>query len=187
MRDRDIRSALRKKLAAAHETDTLIIDEMGVCQGAARVDIAVINGAINGYEIKSERDTLERLPIQQAVYSRVFDTVTIVAATEHLDRVAARVPDWWGIYLADEANGQVVLSQVRRSRENPAVDPFALAQLLWRDEALAILDQYGCADGVRRKPRKAIWERLAHVLAIDELKAHVRSALKARKNWREHA
>ena len=44
------------------EPNTVFLEELGLCQGDARVDYAVINGAMNGYEIKSDRDKLVRLP-----------------------------------------------------------------------------------------------------------------------------
>lgn len=189
MRDRDIRAALRMELGAEHAgcADTLIIEELGVCEGDARIDLAVINGALNGIEIKSGRDTLERLPAQQEIYSRVFDTVLIVAAPSHLDQVSKQVPAWWGISTAHSMGDRVVLSRVREPRENPTVDPHSLVKLLWRDEALAILEQLGEADGMRSKPRKVLWERLANVLALDDLRACVRRTLKARTKWRGRA
>ncbi len=60
MREIDIRLALRAKLEKLHpgESDTLLGQELGLCQGFARVDLAVVNGTVHGYEIKSEQDTL---------------------------------------------------------------------------------------------------------------------------------
>lgn len=60
--DYDIRVSLKETLANEHKgTDTIIVDELPICWGDARIDLAVINGRINGYEIKSDRDTLDRL------------------------------------------------------------------------------------------------------------------------------
>jgi hypothetical protein len=80
MRDRDVRAAVLRKLAAVYGNDanTRIVQEMGVCSGSVRIDIAVINSELWGYELKSERDTLERLPSQAKLYNRVFDRVTLV-------------------------------------------------------------------------------------------------------------
>ena len=62
--DHQIRTALRRHLLQQHidNHDTLILDELGVRHGTARIDIVVINGVMHGYEIKSDRDTLNRLP-----------------------------------------------------------------------------------------------------------------------------
>ena len=34
------------------------VEELGVCRGRVRVDVAVVNGTLHGYEIKSDRDSL---------------------------------------------------------------------------------------------------------------------------------
>jgi hypothetical protein len=57
--DNVIREALKRHLNHLHAGDAKlrIIEELGVEHGAARIDIAVINGVLHGYEIKSDRDT----------------------------------------------------------------------------------------------------------------------------------
>jgi len=44
--------------------DTLVIDELGLVQAKSRIDVAVINGYIHVYKIKSARQTLSRLDKQ---------------------------------------------------------------------------------------------------------------------------
>src|SRR5689334_21519972 len=109
MRDKDVRHAVRRHLTELHtgEFDTRIVEEMGIWSGSVRIDLAVINGELSGYELKSDRDTLERLPLQSRLYSRVFDKVTLVASGRHLDKAAGRIPDWWGIIEATDDRGSV--------------------------------------------------------------------------------
>lgn len=59
-----IREALKRLLENRHAKDkkVRIIEELGVHHGTARIDIAVVNGIMHGYEIKSDQDTLQRLP-----------------------------------------------------------------------------------------------------------------------------
>ena len=73
--DTEIRTALRSRLMAsdAAERDTVVLDELGVFCGQARIDLALVNGSLHGYEIKSNRDSLRRLGGQMALYSRVLD------------------------------------------------------------------------------------------------------------------
>lgn len=186
MRDADVRAPLIQELWSVHgpEEGTLIVDEFGLCEGDVRVDVAVINGTLTGYEIKSDSDTLERLPSQQCAYSKVLDAVTIIAGRRHVKGVLSIVPDWWCVREARLEAGRVVFSTVRDGQPNPTVDPFALAQLLWRDEALCLIDRLGLASGVSRKPRRELWRILARSLSAAALGAHVRSHLKARTNWR---
>ena len=66
MRDIDVRQAVKSYLKALHEDDpaTRIVEEMGIWAGSVRIDIAVINGELSGFELKSDSDTLQRLPLQ---------------------------------------------------------------------------------------------------------------------------
>lgn len=87
MKDQDVRFAVHHKLLKeSHlDPDCLVVDEFSISLGASRADIAVINGVIHGYELKSEYDSLERLPLQIKHYSSVMDKVTLVVAEKHLE------------------------------------------------------------------------------------------------------
>jgi hypothetical protein len=186
MRDRDVREALRRKVLSEHtrDPDTLVIDELGVAHGSARVDVAVINGRLHGYEIKSDADTLSRLPAQAAAYSAVFDRVTIVAGSKHADHLDAIVPYWWGIKIATQGpRGGVKLVDRRAPKSNPAIIPYELAHLLWRDEAQSILENRG-VKGTRSKNRAALYRMLADHVPLHDLRDLVRLTLKARVGWR---
>jgi len=90
----------------------------------------VVNGKLHGYEIKSDADTLKRLPAQAEVYSAVFDLVTIVVGEHHLDTVRAIVPEWWGIVKAASGNPVRFRSFGHRSQsitESGWLSPTALA------------------------------------------------------------
>jgi len=187
LRDVDIRRALHQHFIAAHrDDDSRIIDELGLCQGAARVDVAVINGSLHGFEIKSDYDSLVRLTGQQEVYSRALDSVTVATTERHFDGVLKCIPDWWGIILAkqNDSAASPSLCVVRSANHNPLLDSFAVAQLLWRDEALEILREHGAELGVLTKRRQAIWQRLVETLTADELRSAVRQQLKTREGWR---
>lgn len=190
MRDIDIRRTLLASITEQHPFDdgTIVVEELGLCQGTARVDVAAVNGTIHGYEIKSARDTLGRLEGQISVYSRVLTHVTVVAAENHIPGVLAAVPSWWGVSVARDDGDQVQISSVRNATQNSDVDPLALVQLLWREEAVAALEARGLAQGVRSKPRHVLWERLAAALPTENLILLVRDQLKRRPvGWRGSA
>ena len=54
MRDADIRKALRARLETLHRRvrGTRIFDELGICEGRVRADMAVVNDCLHGFEIK---------------------------------------------------------------------------------------------------------------------------------------
>ncbi len=187
MRDIDIRRALLAKMDQLHpdKSDTLVVEELGMCQGLARVDLAVVNGTVHGYEIKSERDTLARLKMQADIYSKALEYVTIVAAPAHLPGIKALVPAWWGIWSAVQAGSEVQLQEERLSKRNPSLSAGALVQFLWRDEAMEILCQHNLAKGLASKSRQHLWDRLASNFDVDQLGELVRLRLKERPpNWR---
>ena len=182
LRDRDIRTALDAALPRLHP-GAFIRHEVGLCAGQRRVDVAVITReGMHGYEIKSDADTLARLAGQAEAYGRVFDRMSLVATERHLAAATAAVPPWWEILLAQGP----ALHQVRAGTGHTGVEAFALAQLLWREEALAELRARGAARGLSRARRWLVWTRLAQTVPLQELGAVVRDRLVAR-TWESAA
>lgn len=183
--DQDIRAELNRQLDQRHAGDpeARIVNEMGVLVGSSRIDVAVINGHLEGFEIKSEHDNLSRLPRQARAYGRVFDRLTAICAERHVADAQEVLPSWWGIKIAEPDGEGVRIVQQRSARANRMVDPRAVAQLLWRHEALDLLDALGEARGLRNKPKRVLWTALAEALPPRELRALVRERLRARKGW----
>jgi hypothetical protein len=185
VRDPEIRAELHRRLRArlGESPQVRVVDEMSVLRGARRIDVAVINGRLEGFEIKSEGDSLARLRRQADAYGRVFDRLTMVCAERHLEATLAQLPEWWGVEVAEQRGARVRIVRRRAARANPGVEPGAVAQLLWRSEALAALEERGAARGLRGKPKRALWTALAEVLGPRELGTLVREALRARRGW----
>jgi hypothetical protein len=186
MRDIDVRRELHKvEIAQILRDDptSFVIDELGILQGDFRIDIAVVNGQLHGFEIKSAADTLERLPVQQEMFSRIFDTLTLVAAEKHIKKASEIVPDWWGCIAVATVNGELTFERVRQPQQNRFVDAKSIAQLLWKEEALQILIDRGFT-GVRSKARQVLWGILADYVELADLRILVRQALKQREGWR---
>ena len=186
--DKIIRESLKIKLIETYKNDShiKIIDELGVDHGTNRVDIAVVNGFIHGYEIKSDKDTLLRLPDQMTAYNSIFDKVTLVVGKTHLLEALNIIPDWWGIILAKPSeDGSVVFNTIREAYKNSEQDELSMAKLLWRNEALNILEKRNAAKGLRSKPRRFIYEKLATILDKETLGNEIRNTfLFSRPGWR---
>ncbi|MEO6065365.1 MAG: sce7726 family protein [Lysobacterales bacterium] len=178
-RDGDVRTLLKRHLAEFHSSSpTLILDELGLCEGDVRVDVAAINGELSGFEIKSPADSLARWPKQRRVYSKVLDRAWLVAPEESLQ--AAQPPAWWGMIRIVETANQLGIRVLRDAKPNPSPDALAIAQLLWHAEALGVLERRGLARGVRSKRRALAWQRIVEMLTLDEIRSEVRAALQAR-------
>jgi hypothetical protein len=177
--DSAVRELLKRHLAdTGLGHGTVILDELGLCQGDVRVDVAAVSGELSGFEIKSPADTLGRWPKQRRVYSKVVDRAWLVAPEKTL--AAADAPEWWGLMRIVETPDRLGLRVIRDAQPNPRPDPYAIACLLWRDEALDALGQFGLDRGVRTKRRSLIWRRLADQVPLDDLRRAVRGALKVR-------
>lgn len=186
-RDADIRSSLYDYLVKKFNYDktTKIVHELNVCYGSARADVAAINGSLYGYEIKSDRDTLERLPQQVEFYSKVFDYINLVCSENFISEAEKIIPDWWGIFVASpDTVGSVTIDTYRTASCNMNIDAFSLAQFLWKDEVIQLLNELGADKKINRLPKYILWEELSKAFPLDVLKQRVRSSLKQRDSWK---
>lgn len=186
--DTIIREALLERLSKEYATNPeyRVIPELGLWHGAARIDVAVVNGVLHGFEIKSDRDTLARLPEQREAYNSVFDKVTLVVGGKHFVDAFKIVPEWWGIETAHVGkDGSVFFNQIRESRSNPMQDDISIARLLRRGEALDLLESVGRAKGFRSKTRDTIYAKVVETVELETLKSYVRNVLQgSRQDWR---
>ena len=176
------------RIEHANTSPALLIEEFAIYGGSNRADLAALNGISHGYEIKSDRDTLSRLPDQVSAYGAVFERATLVSAARHLPSARKIIPKWWGIVEVKKTPTlEYCLKRIRESRPNPAPHAESIASLLWRSEALSILTSLGLDRGVRSKPMEYLVARLANEVAIERLSTYVRETLRARGDWRSAA
>lgn len=187
LKDYQIRSALKRKVLTQYSRrqKTLILEELSLHHGMVRIDVAVINDILHGFEIKSDGDTLERLPEQMKVYSEIFDRVTLIVGYRHAYEALKMIPDWWGVKLVNIGpRGGIHFTDARGPRQNPSPDKLSIVMLLWREEALDLLDEINTTKGFRSKSRMEIYKRLVEVTDIDIIRSKVLHQFKYRTNWR---
>jgi len=187
--DSDIRLALHAKRLPrlkAHPA-TLVIDELGLAHAKSRIDVAVINGCIHGYEIKSGKDTLDRLAIQIGIYRQTLQKLTFVAAPKHVEGIMTNAPEWCGVIVAEQGpRGGISFHVARNAVANPDIDPVMMAHLLWRDEVIDLLAQAGYARKDLRRPRKQLYELLCEAMTLREITNAIRCVMVQRQMWRDH-
>jgi len=187
-KETEIRAALHdKKLNALRSApDTLVIDELGLSHAKVRIDVAVINGCVHGYEIKSSLDTLDRLPIQIELYAQCLEKLTLVCAPRHTDRALEVIPDWCGLMEASKgARGALSFKTVRKARINAEVSAVQLAHLLWRPEALTLVSRLDTAGKFAKMPRKQLYEIIAAHLSVKQITTAIREFMQLRQAWRD--
>ncbi len=190
MNDSQIRTSFHQKCLRKHHCDsaTLVVDELGLQHGKCRADIAVINGHLIGYEIKSDADSLRRLKDQIDSYNAVFDQASAIVTARHLSEVVAMLPEWWGVISVSEGrHGAIHFRTVRRPKRNVHVDDYAITQLLWRDEAQEILANLGVHGKTLREERANLYRCIVSKLDSCELRGTVREYLMKRASWRHLA
>lgn len=186
--DADIRLALHtKRLRQVRaRPDTLVVDELGLAHAKGRIDVAVINGCIHGYEIKSAKDTLDRLATQIDVYRQTLQKLTIVAAPKHVGGIMTSAPGWCGVITAEQGpRGGIDFHVLRKTVANPEIDPVMMAHLLWRNEVIELLGQAGYTPKELRRPRKQLYEMLCESMTLREIAASIRSFMVQRHAWRD--
>jgi putative phage regulatory protein len=132
---------LKEKKFTKNPEDTIVIDEFSSSYSSARIDISVLNGSLHGYEIKSERDTLERLPKQIEYYTKIFEYITVVTTDKYTEKIIEIVPDFFGIFLIEKKKNKLKLKKIRNSKKNKNIDYFELTKLLWKEELKEILKE----------------------------------------------
>jgi hypothetical protein len=187
MNDPEIRQAFHNiVLRNYHEdSDTLVVDELGLEEGKCRADIAVVNGNLDGYEIKSGADSLTRLNQQVISYNAVFDHSSIILEEKHLADASQKLPVWWGIILVSEnMHEELMFETIKPPLMNPIVNNYAVAQLLWREEAQEILFNLGIRGSRLRQKRSILYSDIIEIIDSVGLRCIVREYLKKRQNWR---
>jgi hypothetical protein len=137
--------------------------------GECKADIVILNGTATVYEVKSERDSLQRLRRQLSAYLTVFAEVYVIAAEDHILGVESLVPEDVGI-LCLSANNRILT--VREAINRPArTSPGAIFESLRTHEAKQLLLSLGVT--VPDLPNTVLRSTLKHLfLKLDPSEAH---------------
>jgi hypothetical protein len=133
------KSALAKKvLLGRHSLRTAsMLTEIRV--DGNKADVVVLNGTSTVYEIKSERDSLARLPNQLESYRRAFASVNVITSEAHLKRVMEIAPADVGVLVL---NRRGRISEFRKALDRPErINPATLFDALRIQEASQVLSK----------------------------------------------
>lgn len=186
LKDADMRQVLVKEITQRNTNiNYRIIPEMAICDGRARADIAVANGKLYGYEIKSDADTLDRLAAQRECYDKTFDRIIITVGEKYEDSIEEHISPWWGVYIIKKAkNGKVILKKKKEAKNNPDIDVSSLLELLWREEVEELLRHNGFT-GISKKNRRLLRKMAVESIPQEEIRDYCRETLKNREGWRD--
>ena len=181
LRDPDIRVPLDNWLRQKHaEEEACVIHELRIPRPSARIDIALVNGSLCGYEIKSDVDSLRRLRRQSHSFGHIFDRMFVVTTKRHLAEVRRSIPAWWGIMSPVLSGERTEFRPVRKGRRNPKVHVASVLHILTRAELLDILrniDPHGASTKLKRSE---LVDLICAGTSARAVKGEIRSALKRR-------
>lgn len=184
--DYDIRERLLQVIQNQNKnTNYRVIEELVICDGAARVDVALANGQLHAFEIKSDHDSLHRLPKQIKYYDKTFDKCTIIIGEKFLDVIHEEVPEHWGIEFAYRNKfGNVTIKRVRSSKRNHKVKATNLLDLIWGDEIKSYLKKNKIR-GYSNKNKSGLKKLTINYIPLQDIRHFTRETLKTRTGWRE--
>lgn len=212
--DVDVRIAVTAALLAAGHPPEAIRHEITLESSSSdgRADMVLaLDSALVGIEIKSGRDTLERLDSQRGRYERRFDRLCLVLDVRHeptdwggasrLDFGALRIAeqqDGGGIGLRECRHGYGTFAAPwepprpydRRRGPGDRQAPAAMLSMLWAEEVYGIaaeLVRAGLVPAAGGGQRYWLIPHLAEHAAIAHLRPRIAAALRARplNRWEE--
>jgi hypothetical protein len=184
--EREIRDFIKAEIPRwlRNRAHTFLVEEMEVCSGRARIDLALITDQLIGIEIKGPKDDVTRLPGQAKAYSECFDRVVLVVHENLASKAAALIPDWWGIVVGEQKNCRLRYRFMRRPEVNPSLNLEVRLALLWRDEIRALLSSLTGAIAKPRATKKAVRAELISQIEPQLLKDASLRKLRERADWR---
>lgn len=173
-----IKAALIDRLYAKGEVcpDAVLISEMVVDNWARRADVVLANGKLSAFEIKSDLDSLARLPGQLETYRNFFERVIVVITPRFLKRTEEIVPEGIGIWVV-ENDGHEGIKEKRRARTFE-LSAEAAINLMTVTDLRRLLSANGVT-GLGRGSRREL-EVLVRNLTRKDLAAAARDSVKRR-------
>ena len=145
--------------------------------GASRADvIGVVDGALLGFEIKSDRDSYTRLKTQTRDYDRFCDWNYLVVGKSHLRHAHEHIPPHWGILAVWEEADGVRVEMYQLPGKNPGVELKNQLSFLWRPE-LALLQEQNGLPAYRQKSKAFVQEKLLELVPGETLKRQMTDLL----------
>jgi hypothetical protein len=161
-----------------------LVEEMEVCSGRARIDLAVIGDRLIGIEIKGPQDSVTRLPGQAKEYSQCFDHVVLIVHESLATKALPLIPEWWGLISGGQVDGHIRYRMHQRPEMNPSLNLDKVLSLLWREEIEALLIDLLGSNPKPRATKKTIRAELLAQVAPPVLHNASLRKLRERAGWR---
>jgi len=118
------------RAAAGRRQKPIVTAEFTLGSSGVRADLAVFADTSIGFEIKTARDTLRRLPAQMAAYAQYFDHAVAIVAPCHVPNVAPNALHGGSLWTYDDDG---ILQPLVEGQVNEVTDE-ALVDLMTQAE-----------------------------------------------------
>lgn len=135
----------RVREAAGRRQKPIVTAEFTLGSSGVRADLAVFAETSIGFEIKTAKDTLRRLPVQMAAYARYFDHAVAIVAPSHVSNVAPDALHGGSLWTYDEGGTlrPLIEGEVNAVADEALVDLMTQAERRRGDFLAAITSRYG--------------------------------------------
>lgn len=179
LREQDVKIALIDWLyKKGMLSDATIINEMVVANWSRRADLAIANGSLQAFEIKSDFDSLKRLDGQLKIFKSSFEKVTIVCAPKFTCEVSKRVSSDVGVVEFQSNNGSVRFKVIQKGRICSRLNKVAYLDFLLKTELKDLLNQHGIT--FSNELHRDCLEVLASKISLNKIRDFVIASIKNR-------
>lgn len=177
-KEKDLRKLFLNYLK--NENKDVVFNEVGLMGGEAIVDVlAVGNNQLQGFELKSEADTLSRLPKQIVTYNKCLDQISLVVDPNKLEKALIIIPDWWGVYSLNENRTEIVL--IREPQNNPKLTISNQMKLLWKEDLVLFIEVFDLPKKIKRLRKSLIRTHLKANFSEEVIHDFIINVYKKRK------
>ncbi|MBN3065147.1 sce7726 family protein [Pectobacterium aquaticum] len=179
LRERDIKIAFidwlfKKGLL----DDAAIINEMVVANWSRRADLAVANGHLQAFEIKSDFDSLKRLDGQLETFTSRFEKVTVVCSPKFTYEVTKKVTPDVGVIEYLNTNKGIHFKIIQRGRVSIIGNKNIYMSFLLKKELQLLLIENG-KRFLSESGRETL-ERIAEQIPLSKIRKFVLISIKQR-------
>lgn len=158
------------------DENSVLVSELTIDNWTHRTDIVLANGRLWGFELKSDRDSLTRLPSQIESFSRHFEKFVLVVARKFEKRALELIKNVNGAGLWVAFDDGAIIEKVRPRTQS--ISPDASISLITVTELRRLLSSNGIKH--QKASRRIELVELAKKLPSKVLVDGARSAIKTR-------
>ena len=140
-----------------------LVNELVVASSERRADLAIINGHLHAYEIKSDADSLSRLEGQVRTYLKHFDKVTLICTKKFTTAAIEKLPKEVEIIeIERKLSNKYKLTTKRRGRKVKICEPEGFLSFVDKRSIIKLLRSNGvaCPMSVTRSESYMLAEKL---------------------------